>query len=256
MKNCLILGCARSGTSLSAGLLASSGYFLGDDLIGARASNPKGFFEDREVNSINEALLRAVTPGRPPILKWWVMRSRPRAGQRWLARVPVGAQIRCPPSLARRIVERMSHEPFCFKDPRLCYTLPAWRPLLPATVFVCVFRDPARTIASMLQECRTMPYLRDLRIDEAGAAEVWRLMYRHVLELHAREGEWLFLHSNQLLTHAGRERLGNFVGASVDHGFAEASLSRARGGACPDELRETYDELCRRAEYDLGPSQA
>jgi len=44
MKNCIILGSGRSGTSMVAGTLAKSGYFMGDNLYPARESNPKGFF--------------------------------------------------------------------------------------------------------------------------------------------------------------------------------------------------------------------
>ena len=40
-----------------AGSLAKAGYFMGSSLIPARSANPKGFFEDVEVNMINESLL-------------------------------------------------------------------------------------------------------------------------------------------------------------------------------------------------------
>jgi hypothetical protein len=41
---------------MAAGSLAKAGYFMGENLIDARKSNPKGF-EDVEVNIINEELL-------------------------------------------------------------------------------------------------------------------------------------------------------------------------------------------------------
>src|ERR1043165_10164717 len=89
MKNCLILGSGRSGTSMAAGSLAKAGYFMGENLIAARKSNPKGFFEDVEVNMINEELLGYVVPARKHLLGIEFFPSRPVEGQRWLSCVPV-----------------------------------------------------------------------------------------------------------------------------------------------------------------------
>ena len=56
-RNCLILGSGRSGTSMAAGILARAGYFMGAELWPADIGNPKGYFEDREVNKINDELI-------------------------------------------------------------------------------------------------------------------------------------------------------------------------------------------------------
>jgi len=69
MKNCIILGSGRSGTSMLAGCLAKSGYFMGDNLYPAREANPKGFFEDPEINAINEMLIAGCYENR---WKWFV----------------------------------------------------------------------------------------------------------------------------------------------------------------------------------------
>ena len=68
MRNIIILGSGRSGTSMLAGCLSTSGYFMGDNLYKKRESNPKGFFENKEINTINEDILSLVTKNRPPIL--------------------------------------------------------------------------------------------------------------------------------------------------------------------------------------------
>src|SRR5690349_12501793 len=115
-RNCLILGSGRSGTSMLAGTLCGAGYYMGEHLVPANEANPKGFFEDDEINAINEALLAPLTP-----------RRRPAYGWRWLASVPVGTPFACPPELGQRIQAQTARAPFCFKDPRFCYTLPAWR---------------------------------------------------------------------------------------------------------------------------------
>ncbi len=63
--NCLILGSGRSGASMVAGSLSQSGYFMGDNQFGSKQGNPKGLFEDEEIDGINEALLSQVVPKRP-----------------------------------------------------------------------------------------------------------------------------------------------------------------------------------------------
>ena len=65
-RNCLILGSGRSGTSMAAGILARAGYFMGEELWPADIGNPKGYFEDREVNKINDELIAPVAPKTPP----------------------------------------------------------------------------------------------------------------------------------------------------------------------------------------------
>jgi hypothetical protein len=237
-----------------AGTLASAGYFVGDSVYPARASNPKGFFEDKEFNSINEALLARSIPGRPRIrprrLRRRLFRSRPLYGQRWLARVPLGTPFSPTPDIARRMDRITRIKPYCFKDPRLCYTLPAWAPYVDDAVFICVFRDPATTAQSILTECGELPYLRSLAIDFDGALEVWTLMYRHVLEEHQHTGEWLFLHFNQVLTETGLARIEALTKARLDRTFPDATLQRSSSRrAVAEETSQIYARLMEMAGY-------
>ena len=80
---------------------------MGAHLIPADESNPKGYFEDDEINAINEALLTPLTPTF----------HRPSYGWRWLAQVPVGTPITCPPAIAKRIEAQTHRVPYAFKDP-------------------------------------------------------------------------------------------------------------------------------------------
>jgi hypothetical protein len=251
MHNVIISGSGRSGTSMVAGVLAKSGYFMGDHLYPGRESNPKGFFEDPEINGINEVLVAQVVHKRPRLLGKWFFRHRPLQGQRWLACVPVGTKIPSSAAIIERIQRVTQREPYCFKDPRFSYTLSVWRPFLKNTVFVCVFRDPARTALSILKECRDAEYLHGLSISFRQALEVWNLMYRHILEVHRHEGAWLFLHYNQILTERGLDRLEAFVDASVDHSFPDASLRRSfSDNPVPEETSRLYQQLCELAEYE------
>jgi hypothetical protein len=239
-RNCLILGSGRSGTSMLAGSLRLAGYYMGAHLIPADETNPKGFFEDDEINAINEALLTPLTPEL----------SVPGYGWRWLASVPVGTGIECPPELASRIEAQTAHAPFCFKDPRFCYTLPTWRPFVADAVFLCVFREPARTAQSILKECREADYLHGLPMDFTGAVAVWTLMYRHVLEVHRHEGEWLFFHYDQLFSEAAVCRLETTLGIAADRQFPDAKLKRTpAAGIVGAEAAQVYEKLIELAQY-------
>jgi hypothetical protein len=222
---------------------------MGADLIPARDENPKGFFEDREINSINEALLAEVTPNNPTSdlrgndeeIRW---------GWRWLAAVPLHTPIPCRANVQKRIAAQTEHIPFCFKDPRFCYTLQVWRPFLKDAVYLCVFREPARTAQSIVQTVARGIYLHGLKCDFAKAIEIWTLMYRHVLTTHRHTGEWLFLHFDQILHGSAIPVLERTLGIRIQESFADARLKRSEDvGSLPGRTTEVYRELCELAAY-------
>jgi hypothetical protein len=144
----------------------------------------------------------------------------------------------------------VTHEPFCYKDPRFSYTLPVWRPFLHNTVFVCIFRDPMATAASIVKECASMPYMAGLAMTLEIAAEVWTVMYEHILRRHAAQGEWLFLHYEQVLTGDGLDALERCLQCRVDRDFPEKRLRRSQANQpAPENAQRTYDELCQRAGF-------
>lgn len=251
MRNCVVLGSGRSGTSLLAGTLSSAGYYMGERLIPAGVENPKGFFEDREINSINEVLLAEVTPNNPTS----DLRSDAeeiRWGWRWLASVPLHTRIPCRSQVRNRIAAQTDNVPFCFKDPRFCYTLPAWRPLLKNAVHLCVFREPGRTAQSIVSTVARGIYLHGLQCDFAKAVEIWTLMYRHVLDIHRREGQWLFLHFDQILDGSAVPVLEGNLGIQIKKSFADARLKRSKNvGTLPESATEVYRELCELAAFSL-----
>ncbi len=269
MNSVIIAGAGRSGTSMLAGTLARSGYFIGTDYLPPRDSNPKGFFEGREVNDINERILDAsLTAGQRlqhPVLRlarflglpWRRAQAIPRRGQAWLMPVPLSAPIRGTATIERQIGTLTAHTPFCFKDPRFSYTLPVWRPFLDLerTVFLCVFRHPAETAASIAKECRVQPYLRGMYIPTDRLLELWRLMYGHILARQRHHGRWLFIHYAQVLDTAYLPRLAAFTGARIDTDFPDAALHRSRPEIPLDgQTRDMYAELCGLAGVDAKTS--
>ena len=95
MRDCVVVGCGRSGTSLAAGLLAHAGYDCGEDLLPPDDGAPTGFFEARGVNRINELLLAP----HDDVLRRDGYSRRLRDGERWLAVLPDHVEIELPPEL-------------------------------------------------------------------------------------------------------------------------------------------------------------
>jgi len=259
MQNAVVLGCGRSGTSMVAGLFAGAGYSMGRGVFAPNRGNPKGLFESREVNRINESILAPW----PPISATrsrrssWIGAWRPDY-LRWLSAIPVEVEIgetRVSSGIERRIRRVVKRQPYCLKDPRFAYTLELWRPHLDDALLVCVFREPERTAASIVREVRERPYLRGLVFDYAAALDVWLAMYRWILEKHAHSGRWLFVHAEQIVNGTAIARLETETGAPLDHGFAEPELQSRSGPAGPsieldDRVRGIYRELCKRADWD------
>ena len=245
MRNLIILGSGRSGTSLAAGCFAKSGYFMGANLYEPRESNPKGFFESPEVNLINELILDTIPPER--------FTFRPVLHNRWTAAVvspisfpPIGQPI-------EQIRQVVSREPYCFKDPRFSYTLPVWRPYLTRAAFLCVFRDPADTALSMVKEVDSTRALfgTPVWMTDLQALETWKAIYTSILMMDRTCDEWLFVHYDQILDGSALEAMEAFSQARVDRCFPEARFNRSVSASRPEyaEIRSLYTELCRLAGY-------
>jgi hypothetical protein len=256
-RNCLILGSGRSGTSMAAGILASTGYFMGEELWPPDSGNPKGYFEDREVNKINDELIAPVAPKTPPRgLRKLLLGDVPLLGnyQHWVAALSPSVSITCPPAMSERIAAVTAHQPFCFKDPRVSYTLPAWRPYIGDALLLCVFRDPSVTASSTVRECKRADHMKGTAVDERWALKVWEAMYRYILEVHYPQGgDWLFVHYDQLLDHCADAELERRLGVRIDREFAVAELNRSRPNAVvPRRMARLYERLCALARYEIG----
>ena len=162
-----------------AGTLAGAGWFVGARPYAPRSSNPKGFFESPDVNGVNELILSEVVPASERMGAW----------QRWLAWLPEDVQCRTSPRVERILAHLVAQSPWCFKDPRLSYTLPVWRPHIGTAGLICVFRDPAVTARSIAKECAQEDYLASLAMTEERALAAWTSMYRRILDQHRHEGD-------------------------------------------------------------------
>jgi hypothetical protein len=228
---------------VAAGLLGEAGYDCGPNPLPPDEGGPTGFFEDAEVNRLNELLL---APYDAALLHPEGY-SRPlRDGERWLAVLPPDVEPETPPALREAMAATLPRSPFCCKDPRFGYTLECWRPLVGRALFVCVFRHPLATAASIARPVR----YGDLQVSADTAIEIWKATYRRVLGRHRRRGDWLFVHYEQLLDGTGVGRLNEALGARLDPALADRALNRSRVEEQPDaEAASLYDELCAAAGY-------
>ncbi len=258
MNNCLILGFGRSGTSMMGGLLEMSGYYTGDNSYQPRSSNPKGFFEDARINSINERIMEPfdgleVPSGYSRSDKTYSP-FKPRRGHRWLSYLPANLIIdNIDPLIATEIQAVLNVSgAFAYKDPRFTYTLPVWTNFLGAdTRFIVMFRNPALTVKSVLLECATAEYLNDFYIDEALCYQLWSNSYRYIIENHlpVLKERILFVSYEQLIEDGDIRRLSEFLNTPVSRGFIEPLLNRSKSeSACPANIDELYQTLVRLSE--------
>jgi hypothetical protein len=260
MRNCLIMGAGRSGTSMLSGILHSAGYYMGENFYPPRMSNPKGFFETAEVNGINERILENIDS----ISNNGALRSntvfRPEYGKRWLLSLPVDEKVDfMDDEIESRIQMAISHLPFAYKDPRFSYTLPVWLEFLKKdTTFICMFRAPELTVQSIMRECREAKYLETFSITKDDAYSVWTNMYRHILEVHYEalqaRNNFSFFHYNQVFDASAIPRLSRILDASLEHEFVDSGLRRSTempGETAPEQTRKVYSRLCELAGYDV-----
>ena len=254
MRSCIVLGCGRSGTSLAAGLLRDAGYSFGPARLPPTRANPRGYFESREVNELNEEILREVFPFArfiPSRIAKWLRWGPYYGGQLWLTALSEPVEWNISAATRTRIERLTNRTPFAYKDPRFCYTLNAWKPFLPADCrFVCVFRQPSVVADSILRNVATAPYLDNLSLTVDEAINVWTCMYRIVLKRHYEQPDrWLFVSYDDILAGEGARAIGRHLEAEVDTTFAKPSLNRsdAVDVALPEETRRIYSDLRERA---------
>jgi glycosyltransferase involved in cell wall biosynthesis len=171
-----ILGMPRSGTSLTARVLNVLGVDLGPEehmLEPTPGSNPKGYWEQREINALNDAILQTFGGS---------FESPPDLPPGW-ENDPVLDPLR---DRARRLIDDyFGGSPLWgWKDPRNSLTQPFWGQLVPDTAFVLCVRAP-EDVASSWQ-----------RHDSV-----------HALDWHELLGVWLQYNSAALRHTAGAPRL-------------------------------------------------
>ncbi len=258
MRNCLIMGFGRSGTSLMAGILHHAGYFSGNDLYPPRKSNPHGFFENAFVNGINENILKKFDyknlPMDLPSCSKPHSPYKPGEGHRWLTYIAGDTKIEhCDDMIENNIREAIKVSGYAYKDPRFNYTLGIWNnQIKDDAVYICMFRQPDITVGSVLLECEYADYLSNFYIDLNLAYKLWFNSYFHLFNnISSISGERIvFIHYEQLLDGRILTELANKLGVPIDSSFVIPELNRSKpAGTVPDNVLEMYNGMCKMAGF-------
>lgn len=123
----VIGGMHRSGTSLTASLLAHAGLHVGDNLLGCHHGNALGHYEDIGFLTFHERALMALGLGNEGYTTRPCSVMTPHLRRK-----------------ARRLVapRLASRRPWGWKEPRTVLFLDFWRELLPEARHLFVFRSP------------------------------------------------------------------------------------------------------------------
>ena len=206
-------------------------------LFGPAPAAPQGL---PEATAINEFLLSGAIRGGEPMAR---LQQRFASSDETLC-------FDIDPGLRERMDRVVSGGLSLDGDPRFCHTLSAWRGSLPEARFICVFEDPAVAADEALRTLVRVPEYGGIALDFEGATEIWAQMYRRILDEHSAEGEWLFIHADELETAEGRARLEAFTGGPLQ----PSGLRAVTGGpgspasvSVRASITETYRELCERA---------
>lgn len=115
----IVFGMHRSGTSLVASSMPQMGYPLGDRLMAPGVDNPKGFFEDLDVVSLNDRLLATSDASWDfPLSQLSPQIENSESGTNDLMAGEVSSL------LDQKFSSRLH---WAVKDPRLCLVWPIWR---------------------------------------------------------------------------------------------------------------------------------
>ena len=204
----LIAGMHRSNSSILSLMLGACGVDLGppsEDFPPKQDDNPDGYGENVPIVRVNEAVLKALggawnAPPAPPAN--WLEERR-------LKRVRKKAEA----LLARR----GAREPWGWKDPRNCLTVPFWRSIVPIAKVVVPLRHP-------LEVAESLCIGRGIEIDRG--LRLWEIYNRRIVEATTPD-ERLVCHAESLCRdhHAELRRILEALGLTVS---AEAFSAAGR----------------------------
>lgn len=224
-----------------AGLFVDAGHRPGRRMIPPGPANPSGFHEDLDVNAANDDLLGALhdTP--------WPGTDAPPAHLRWLGAYRGWVRDAGPEDALRPLVPE---RPFVLKDPRFCYSLPAWSPVLPEVLVVVIVRHPVEVVASVQSMAMREPEtFEGFDVTDEHLHAMWTAMHEAVLGWVDTDapGEVAFVDCDDVRSGAALPWLADLSGTHLGARTVRAELHRERPprrhpdgpeGAVLDHLRE------------------
>lgn len=209
-----------------AGLFADAGHHAGRRLIPPTASNPAGFHEDLDVNAANDDLLDAIAD-RP--VDGTV--SPPRS-LRWLG----AFEGRVDRAGGRELAPLVPEHPYVLKDPRFCYTLPAWFGTLGEPAVLVIVRHPEEVVASIASmRAREPETFAGFEPDPDHVRAMWVAMHRAVLGWCDAPGapDVTFVSCDDVRDGTALTRLREATGVPLADSSIQPELHRERGDGPP-----------------------
>lgn len=231
----LVLGAHRSGSSVLTRSLLAACVYLGDSLYGPRFDNPKGFFEDRFANQIDDKFLKLI-------------------GKRWFSlilpdvvepEVILSYQM----DLLDNVIRRFAGVPLWgIKDPRISRLWRLWVPVFHKADVLPIFLLSSRhpySVASSLAKRDRMP--------KAQALALWFFHQLDGLEAIVEQKHGLVVDYDLMIDNPGYQinRIAGFLGTSeaLDHSsirlFKQEFLDNSLRHNCNDFSETTLlEKLC------------
>jgi hypothetical protein len=157
------------------------------------------------------------------------------------------------PLVLEKIQQAVAIQGYAYKDPRFNYTLNVWLPYLQDdVVLICMFRNPADTIMSVLNECASAQYLSDFAINPQIAEQLWINSYTQLLGKMNQNSsrQFIVIHYHQLLTGSVLEKISDLIQTKIDVRFADETLNRTQSDfKVSNETKVIYSELCTLAQF-------
>jgi predicted CopG family antitoxin len=136
-KTVVVLGTARSGTSIIGGILHILGIDIGKKLVKADKFNPYGYFEDNDFVNLSDTILEAAKSN------YWQFPCYEKIQQQ---KEKFNEKI-------QKLIERKSKNKriWGWKDPWTSLIIELILPYLINPHFIVIFRDPITTARSMVE---------------------------------------------------------------------------------------------------------
>ncbi|HEY8174039.1 MAG TPA: sulfotransferase [Dehalococcoidia bacterium] len=219
----LIAGSGRSGTSAVARMLHEAGMPVGHDLIGPDESNAEGYFEERAVVEVNDAILNDVG-----LNAWFATASREDI-------------LRAADARGEAMAALAANATPAWKDPRFSWTLEAWlRHLAEKPRVIVCLRSPAEVVASTLRY-----YGQEGREPARAVEHTWRTEYERLLEIIEEfRIDAMCVEFGRLYRYPERTaaEIGEFAGLTLDASKIRRDL-RHHTKRVPVRLREVYEHV-------------
>jgi hypothetical protein len=200
-KLIIILGMHRSGTSVVARGLQVLGVCLGENLMAVQPDNPKGFWEDLDINAFNIEMLNALEG------EWHDLRP---ITERDVETLKAGGFLERGVGLLKDKISGV--DAFGIKDPRMARLFPFWKEVLRKSgcdvYYILTLRHPVSVAWSLA------------RRDGFEPAKSYLLWFVHVLtSIAGTQGEKRILVDYDILMSAPRaelERIAGFLDLPLD----------------------------------------